>query len=65
MQSKVDYTALSRLAIHYAHGIVQGSAELRPELLEYIQERGTHFLPYPGKEFDAEVYNEFYKKILP
>ena len=65
MQSKVDYTALSRLAIHYTHGIVQGSAELRPELLEYIQERGTHFLPYPGKEFDAEVYNEFYKKILP
>jgi glycogen synthase-like protein len=65
MQGKVDYTALNRLAIHYAHGVVQGSAELSPELHEYIQERGTHFLPYPGKEFDAEIYNEFYKKILP
>ena len=65
MQGKVDYTALNRLAIHYAHGVVQGSAELSPELHEYIQERGIHFLPYPGKEFDAEIYNEFYKKILP
>ena len=65
MQGKTDYTALSKLAIHYAHGVVQGSPELAPELKSYIEETGVNFLPFPVLEFDAAVYNEFYKQILP
>ena len=45
--------------------MVQGSPELAPELKSYIEETGVNFLPFPGLEFDAAVYNEFYKQILP
>ena len=65
LDGKTDYEALNRLAIHYAHGVVQGSAEISPSLKQYIDESGVNFLPYTPVEGCAEVYNEFYKKILP
>lgn len=65
LDGKTDYEALNRLAIHYAHGVVQGSPEISPSLKQYIDESGVHFLPYTPIEGCAEVYNEFYKKILP
>lgn len=65
LDGKTDYEALNRLAIHYANGVVQGSAEISPSLKQYIDESGVHFLPYTPVEGCAEVYNEFYKKILP
>jgi len=65
LDGKTDYEALNRLAIHYANGVVQGSAEISPSLKQYIDESGVNFLPYTPVEGCAEVYNEFYKKILP
>ena len=32
LDGKTDYEALNRLAIHYANGVVQGSAEISPSL---------------------------------
>lgn len=65
MEGKTDYLALMKLAIHHAHGVVQGSEELAPELLEYIEKSGRHFLPYVGEgEEMNEAYNQFYDKVL-
>lgn len=65
LDGKTDYEALNRLAIHYAHGVVQGSPELSPTLRQHIEESGAHFLPYTALEESAAAHNEFYKKILP
>ena len=65
LDGKTDYEALNRLAIHYANGVVQGSAEISPNLSQFIKESGVHFLPHTPVEGCAEAYNEFYKKILP
>lgn len=64
MDGRTDYKALMKLAIHYAHGVVQGSEELDPELSEYIASSSKHFLPYQGAEGYADAYNEFYDKVL-
>lgn len=64
MDGKVDYKALMKLAISYAHGVVQGSPEIDPELSEYIAANTKHFLPYQGEEDYADAYNEFYDKVL-
>lgn len=60
---KCDYEALSRLAIHYAHGVVQGSETIKPELLAYIQESGVPFLPFQGVKGGGAAYEEFYQKL--
>ena len=60
---KTDYEALSRLAIHYAHGVVQGSEQIKPELLSYIQETGVPFLPYQGVKGGGAAYEEFYNQL--
>lgn len=64
MDNQTDYKALMKLAIHHAHGVVQGSENIDPELLEYIQSNNKPFLPYQGPEDYADAYNEFYDKVL-
>lgn len=64
MEGKTDYKALMRLAIHHAHGVVQGSEYIDPELMAYIEKTNTPFLPYQGTEDYADAYNEFYDKIV-
>lgn len=64
MNNKTDYKAMMKLAIHHAHGVVQGSEELDGELHELIQSSNKPFLPYQGKENYADAYNEFYDKVL-
>lgn len=65
MEGSTDYLSLMKLAIHHAHGVIQGSETIAPELLEYIEKTGKPLLPYPGEgEGYADAYNEFYDKIL-
>lgn len=64
MEGKTDYLSMMKLAIHHAHGVVQGSEQIAPELLEYIEKTGRPFLPYPGREAESgEAYNAFYEKV--
>lgn len=64
MDDKVDYEALMKLAMSYADGIIQGSEELDARLLNFAKDTGKPFLPYPGVEHAAEVYNQFYEELL-
>ncbi len=62
-EKPVDYMALNKLAIDYADGIVQGSATVDSELLEYAKASGKPFMEYPGDENFVEAYADFYKSL--
>lgn len=64
MEGGTSWLDLTKLAVHHAHGVVQGSATLDPEVQAYIQKIGRPFLPYPGtEEGSAEVYDQFYESL--
>lgn len=63
MEGKTDYKALLRLAISHADAVVAGSAELDTDLRAFAEASGKPYLPYPGAEHAAEVYNEFYNTL--
>ncbi|KGN68417.1 glycogen/starch synthase [Porphyromonas sp. COT-239 OH1446] len=64
MEGQTHWGALMRLAIHHAHGVVQGSQEIAPEIQEFITQSGKPFLPYQGVEDYAAAYDQFYNQIL-
>ncbi len=59
----VDYKKLCQFAIDYSDGVVQSSAVIDPELIEYAKASGKPFLPFPGEENYVEAYNEFYQSL--
>lgn len=63
MEGKSDHTALMKLAIQHADAIVQGSAELSPELMAEVERSAKPFLAYPGAEHPAEAYHNFYNSL--
>lgn len=63
MAGETDYKALMRLAIEYADAIVEGSADVDPELVRLAQASGKPYMPYPGDEHPAEAYHNFYSTL--
>lgn len=59
----VDCLALNKLAIKYADGVTQASAEVPQELMDYAKELGKPFLPYQGEEIQAAPVIEFYENL--
>lgn len=64
MDGKTDYKALSKLAIHHSDAVVLGSENIDSELLEYIKKEDRMVLEYPGKDINAEPYDNFYNSVL-
>lgn len=60
---KPSYVSLMQSAIDFSDGIIMGSENPNPELLEYITETGKTTLPYQGEQY-IDAYNNFYDKIL-
>lgn len=58
----IDYKTLNRLAIDHADAIVQASADVDGEIVEYARASGKPFMPYTDGD-DADLYIEFYKSI--
>jgi starch synthase len=65
MNGNVDFNALTKLAIDYSDGIIQGSKNINGDLKQYIVEKNVHFLDYCCPETYIEKYNEFYSVIAP
>lgn len=59
----VDASALNKLAIYHADGVIQASAEVPAGLVEYARSVGKPFLPYQGEEIDGGPVVEFYDLI--
>ena len=60
----MDFNTLTKLAIEYSDGVIQGSEEISPEITDYIKEVGVEFIPMDS-DFDAYVdkISDFYGKI--
>ena len=59
-----SYENMSKLAIEYADGVIQGSETVNPNLTDYIKSQEKLFLNYQSEETYIDAYNEFYDKVL-
>ena len=57
------YENVSKLAIDYSDGVIQGTENINPKVKEYIKNTGKLFLDYQPKETYIDAYNEFYDKV--
>ena len=64
IKTKTDFESLSKLAIDFSDGVIQGSTTIHPELKEYALQKGLPFLEYQSEDKYIEVFNQFYDQIL-
>jgi starch synthase len=61
----INFAALTKLAIDFSDGVIQGSETINPEVAEYISsKKDIPFLPYQSPETYIDAFNEFYDVIL-
>ncbi len=61
---EVDPLTLNKLAIQYADGVIQGSANVNSVLTDYVQQAGVPFLGYQDPTNYIDSYNEFYNSVV-
>jgi len=65
IEDKVDFESLSKLAIDFCDGAIQGSPYIHPEVKAYVlQKEGLPFLEYQPNDVYIEAFNKFYDQIL-
>ena len=65
IEKKADFESLSRLAIDFSDGVIQGSGHIHPEVKKYAEkDRNVPFLEYHSEETYVDAFNEFYDQIL-
>ena len=65
LKTDTSFVGLSKLAVDFADGVIQGSPEINPEVLAYIgQKEQLPFLPYQSPETYIDVFNKFYDTVL-
>jgi len=65
LKEKPDYVNLSKLAIDFSDGIIEGGANVCPDLIKYAKEKeGLHYLSYQNEENYVDEFNKFYDQIL-
>jgi len=64
LDGPIGHTAMSRIAMDHADGIVVASAGVNPELIEYARATGKPLLEYPGDVDYVQAYADFYDSVL-
>lgn len=59
-----DYESLSKLAIDFSDGIIQGSESVNNALLNYTTNSKKLFLPFQNEDTYIDAYNDFYDRIM-
>ena len=60
-----DFETISKLAIDFSDGIIQGSKKINPKLVDYVKEKeNLPFLSHQDPGTYIEKYNDFYDSIL-
>ncbi|MBQ2490709.1 MAG: glycogen/starch synthase [Muribaculaceae bacterium] len=61
---KADLLELTKLALKHSDGVIQGSENIDPEIMDFITKSKIPFLPYQKSEdFNVETYAEFYQSL--
>lgn len=64
LNGEVDFASLTKLAIKFSDGVIQGSETINQEVLDYIKTTKVPFLSYQTPEKYIDTFNEFYDIIL-
>lgn len=65
IKSDTSFNSLTKLAIDFADGVIQGSETINQEILDYIAtKKDTPFLPYQSPETYIDEFNKFYDVVL-
>jgi starch synthase len=65
IKRSADFIALSKLAMDFADGIIAGSLNVNPALIEYAQHKENgNFLPFQREDVYIEVFDKFYDQLL-
>ena len=65
IKEKSDFESLSKLAIDFSDGIIQGSKSIHPGVKKYAQQQpDVRFLDFQPEESYMDAFNEFYDQIL-
>lgn len=65
IKEDTSFVGLSKLAIDFADGVIQGSETINSDIAEYINNKtDIKFLPYHDQETYMDKINEFYDVIL-
>jgi len=59
-----NITTLHKFAIDHSDAIVQASADIDKEILEYIKSSEKPFMEYPGAEDYIDAYQDFYEQFI-
>lgn len=60
---KVSFADLSKLALKYSDGVIQGSESINPEVLQAAEKGGIPFLNYQNQDNYIDAYNDFYDVV--
>lgn len=64
IREDTSFVGLTKLAVDFADGIIQGSETVNPEIAEYIATKQVPFLPNQSPETYIDEYNKFYDVVL-
>ena len=59
-----NITTLHKFAIDHSDAVVQASADMNKEVLEYIKSSEKPFMEYPGAEDYINAYQDFYEQFI-
>ena len=59
-----NITTLHKFAIDHSDAVVQASADMDKEILEYIKSSEKPFMEYPGDEDYIDAYQDFYEQFI-
>ena len=65
IKEKADFESLSKLAIDFSDGIIEGAPVVNANVIEYAKAKeNLRFLPYQTKEDYLDAFNTFYDELL-
>ncbi|MBR6283656.1 MAG: glycogen/starch synthase [Muribaculaceae bacterium] len=59
----VDHLALTQLALNHSDAVIQCSPNVKPEVLQLVQNAGLPFLPYDENDTNINRYGDFYESL--
>lgn len=60
---EVNFDNLTKLAIDYSDGVIQGCANTSNELIEYTRQKNKLYLPYQSPDNYIDEYEKFYDLV--
>ncbi|MBT3748625.1 MAG: glycogen/starch synthase [Bacteroidetes bacterium] len=62
--SKPDINQINKLAVDYADGIILGSANIKKEVVDYVESSGKPTLTFQDPENYVDQYSDFYDQVI-